>query len=111
MHNDRHCQEVWGGELAFPRGCGSFVDSFAETSPDIGFVSRGTVVQVVDDETGVEMCTLEGEAFFSEGSVDVHKERSHIRNAGGVVASPMAKKRGKRKPGFGDVWAVGNRYR
>ena len=77
MHNDRHCQEVWGGELAFPRGCGSFVDSFAETSPDIGFVSRGTVVQVVDDETGVEMCTLEGEAFFSEGSVDVHKERSH----------------------------------
>lgn len=113
IHSDEHCQAVWGGELAFPRGCGSFVDSFAEENiaNDVGFVSQGTVVQVVDSDSVEELCTIEGKAFQGEGTLDITEERRHIRNASGVVASPMARKRGKSKPGYGDVWAMGTRYR
>jgi len=57
------------------------------------------------------MYTIEGRGIYSEGSINIEEERAHIRNAIGVVASPTTKKRGKRKPGYGDVWAVGNRYR
>ena len=58
VHTDEHCQQVWGGEFAYPLGCGSFVDSFNEGSRknDVGFVPRGTTVHI-DDEPAGRKCT------------------------------------------------------
>ena len=89
------------------------MDSFSEenVANDVGFVPQGTVMQICDSETGLEMYTIEGKGAYSDAKINIEEERAHIRNAIHVVASPTTKKRGKTKPGYGEVWAVGNRYR
>ena len=104
---------MWGGHLAFPRGCGPFVDVFKRTSleNDTHEVPKGTVIQVLDKRTGTEIYSIEGKALQAEGRWDPETERKHIKDMGALVASCMAKKRGRTKPGYGDVWAAGLRYR
>ena len=112
VHSDAHCKAVWRGELAFPSGCGSFVDAFHDDNAknDVR-VKQGTLLQVVDEDTGLELYSIEGKATQTEGTIKVEEERKHVRNIVDVVSSSMTKKRGKKISGMGIVWAAGNRYR
>ena len=111
-HPDEYCKEAWGGCLAFPVGLKSFVDMFDESSRnnDTYEVPQGMVVQMCD-EAGDEIYCIEGKAIYLDGKMDPWKERTHIKNMGKVVSSNMAHKRGRSKPGYGDIWAAGLRYR
>ena len=113
LHSDAHCKAVWSGEFAYPRGCGSFVDSFAEesSSNDVGPMEEGNMWEIRDEETGEWMYKIEGRATYSEGSIDAEEEDRHILNISALLATDAAQKRGNTKPGYGEVFAVGIRYR
>ena len=52
-------------------------------------VKQGTLLQVVDEDTGLELYSIEGKATQTEGTIKVEEERKHVRNIVDVVSSSM----------------------
>ena len=118
VHEDKEVRDRWSGKSAYPYGLHSFIDFFKETSKQnhIGRntkrpIKAGELITMFDDESGMEMYTIEGESYQRAGGGEPETIRGHLDNGFGLMSSNMAKKRGKGKPGVNDIIALGARYR